>query len=71
MYGVFLFEHTQVNVLTLFYSHRRGHQLRNSLQWVRDVLLHRAYLDGTRYYDKPERCDIVSLSRICPLHLAE
>jgi hypothetical protein len=43
-----------VNVLTLFYTYGRGSELYRTLQWVHDVLLHRAYLDGTRYYSTPE-----------------
>ncbi|KAG2033750.1 Haloacid dehalogenase-like hydrolase-domain-containing protein [Suillus americanus] len=43
-----------VNVLTLFYSYGRGHQLDRTLHRILEVLLHRAYLDGTRYYATPE-----------------
>ncbi|KAI0704997.1 HAD-like domain-containing protein [Cerioporus squamosus] len=39
-----------VNVLHLFYTHGRGHQLPGALEWVRSVLQNRAYLQGTRYY---------------------
>ena len=39
-----------VNVLSLFYSYGRGHELEKTLRWVYDVLLHRAYTDGSRYY---------------------
>ncbi|KAI0029981.1 Haloacid dehalogenase-like hydrolase-domain-containing protein [Vararia minispora EC-137] len=39
-----------VNVLTLFYSQGRGADLVQTLDYVHDVLLHRAYQDGTRYY---------------------
>ncbi|EGO25300.1 hypothetical protein SERLADRAFT_448283 [Serpula lacrymans var. lacrymans S7.9] len=52
-----------VNSLTLFYSYGRGSQLRRTLHWVREVLLHRAYLDGTRYYATPE-CFLYFLSRL-------
>lgn len=38
------------NVLTCFYKHGRGEELSETLDWVYGVLLHRAYLDGTRYY---------------------
>ncbi|RMD42097.1 hypothetical protein DV735_g3039, partial [Chaetothyriales sp. CBS 134920] len=56
------FDHTRprvdpvvcVNVLRLFYKYGRGHELSATLQWVRDVLYHRAYLEGTRYYAPPE-----------------
>ena len=43
-----------VNVLTLFYSYGRGYQLDRTLHWVHEVLLHRAYLNDTRYYTTPE-----------------
>jgi hypothetical protein len=43
-----------LNVLTLFYSRGRGHELPNTLEWVLGVLEHRAYLDGTRYYETAE-----------------
>lgn len=43
-----------VNVLSLFYQQGRGHQLGRTLQWVHEVLLHRAYLDGTLYYESPD-----------------
>ncbi|KAG2138330.1 Haloacid dehalogenase-like hydrolase-domain-containing protein [Suillus clintonianus] len=52
-----------VNVLTLFYSYGRGHQLDRTLQWIREVLLHRAYLDGTRYYVTPE-CFLYFVGRL-------
>lgn len=43
-----------VNVLRAFYKHGRGHELQNTLRWVRDVLKSRAYIEGTRYYPTPE-----------------
>ena len=43
-----------LNVLTLFHSRGRGHELANTLEWVLGVLEHRAYLDGTRYYETAE-----------------
>jgi hypothetical protein len=43
-----------LNVLTLFYSRRRGHELANTLDWLLSLLEHRAYLDGTRSYETPE-----------------
>ncbi|KAG1813726.1 HAD-like domain-containing protein [Suillus variegatus] len=52
-----------VNALTLFYSYGRGHQLDRTLHWIREVLLHRAYLDGTRYYATPE-CFLYFLGRL-------
>ena len=39
-----------INILTFFYTYGRGIQLRKSFEWVYQVLLHRAYVDGTRYY---------------------
>jgi hypothetical protein len=43
-----------LNVLRLFYSRGRGHEVSPTLDWVLGVLEHRAYLDGTRYYETPE-----------------
>lgn len=65
------FDHTRprfdpvvcVNVLSLFYSHNRKQELRGTLIWVREVLLNRAYLDGTRYYASAE-CFLYFLSRL-------
>lgn len=39
-----------VNVLTLFYTYGRGKELSECLDWVRQVLISRAYVEGTRYY---------------------
>ncbi|KAJ8518255.1 hypothetical protein ONZ45_g4647 [Pleurotus djamor] len=52
-----------VNTLSLFYTYGRGHQLRTTLEWVHEVLLNRAYLEGTRYYDTPE-CFLYFISRL-------
>lgn len=52
-----------VNVLSLFYSHGRGSELRPTLEWVHGVLQHRAYLDGTRYYETAE-CFLYFVSRL-------
>lgn len=52
-----------VNILSLFYRHGRGHQLGRTLQWIREVLLHRAYLDGTYYYQDAE-CFLFYLGRL-------
>lgn len=57
-----------VNTLSLFYSHGRGSELHRTLQWVYEVLLNRAYLDGTRYYETPE-CFLFFLSRL--LHCSD
>lgn len=43
-----------VNILTLFYSNGRGHELDDTLDWVYSVLENRAYLEGTRYYEGAE-----------------
>ncbi|KAH7931185.1 HAD-like protein, partial [Leucogyrophana mollusca] len=56
------FDHTRpridpvvcVNALMLFYTFGRASELQQTLQWVHRLLLHRAYLDGTRYYTAPE-----------------
>ncbi|KAH8996493.1 hypothetical protein EDB86DRAFT_3077092 [Lactarius hatsudake] len=43
-----------LNILRLFYSRGRGHELSHTLDWVVGLLEHRAYLDGTRYYETAE-----------------
>ena len=43
-----------VNVLTLFHTHGRAQDLLPTQAWVLNVLKHRAYVDGTRYYASPE-----------------
>lgn len=43
-----------LNVLSLFYSHGRGHELSKTLDWLLGLLEHRAYLEGTRYYETAE-----------------
>lgn len=52
-----------VNALSLFYTYGRGHELKGTLQWVYEVLLNHAYLDGTRYYETPE-CFLFFLMRL-------
>ena len=52
-----------VNVLSLFYQHGRGHQLSRTLDWVYEVLLHRAYHGGSRYYMSPD-CFLFFMSRL-------
>lgn len=47
----------------MFYKYGRGHQLQRTLEWVHDVLLHRAYVDGTRYYDTGD-CFLFFVSRL-------
>ncbi|KAG7442272.1 uncharacterized protein BT62DRAFT_442952 [Guyanagaster necrorhizus] len=56
------FDHTRpridpvvcVNVLSLFYSYGRGNEMNQTLERVYQVLLHRAYLQGSRYYETAE-----------------
>ncbi|KAK8848563.1 HAD-like protein [Apiospora arundinis] len=45
-----------VNVVRLFYTYGRGMDpgLAATKQWIHDVLLHRAYENGTRYYHQPD-----------------
>ncbi|KAJ5189629.1 HAD-superfamily hydrolase subfamily IA variant 3 [Penicillium cf. griseofulvum] len=43
-----------LNVLTLFCMYGRGYQLPETMSWVNDILLNRAYLSGTRYYPTAE-----------------
>ncbi|KAK8062625.1 Haloacid dehalogenase-like hydrolase-domain-containing protein [Apiospora hydei] len=45
-----------VNVIRLFYTYGRGQDpgLAATKKWVQDVLLHRAYENGTRYYHQPD-----------------
>ncbi|KAH9083344.1 hypothetical protein EDB83DRAFT_2328731 [Lactarius deliciosus] len=38
-----------LNILWLFYSRGRGHELTRTLEWVLGVLKHRAYFEGMRY----------------------
>ena len=52
-----------VNVLTLFYANGRGHQLPHTFAWVRQVLIHRGYSDGTLYYNTPE-CFLFFMARL-------
>lgn len=46
------------NVLTCFYSFKRGHDrgLELTVQLIREQLLYRGYLQGTRYYPSPDCC---------------
>ena len=39
-----------MNVLGLFYTHGRGYELHETLDWVAKVLKNRAYTAGTYYY---------------------
>jgi hypothetical protein len=42
------------NALSLFYTFGRGEKLRETLDWVRQVLVNRAYMHGTAFYPMPE-----------------
>ena len=44
------------NVLACFYTFGRGHQLGQTLQLIHNVLLHRSYIGGTRYYPSEDGC---------------
>ncbi|KAG5648479.1 hypothetical protein DXG03_003090 [Asterophora parasitica] len=52
-----------VNVLSLFYTYSRGHELPRTLEWIQEVLRNRAYLEGTRYYETPE-CFLFFITRL-------
>ncbi|KAJ6617998.1 Haloacid dehalogenase-like hydrolase-domain-containing protein [Mycena sp. CBHHK59/15] len=52
-----------VNILTVFFFHGRGQELHKTRDWVYEVLLNRAYLDGTRYYLTGE-CFLFFLMRL-------
>ncbi|OQE25557.1 hypothetical protein PENSTE_c006G05661 [Penicillium steckii] len=43
-----------INVLHIFHKYSRGQDLSTSMNWVRQILYHRAYLAGTRYYPSPD-----------------
>ncbi|OOQ89910.1 HAD-like protein [Penicillium brasilianum] len=43
-----------LNVLTAFYKYGRGYELPRTLDWIQNILLNRAYIHGTRYYQSPE-----------------
>jgi hypothetical protein len=44
------------NVLACFYHYGRGHYFPRTLEYVRDVLLHRKYVQGSRYYPSVDCC---------------
>ncbi|KAJ8086651.1 hypothetical protein PM082_005474 [Marasmius tenuissimus] len=52
-----------VNVLTLFHSHGRGHEVTETFDWVEQVLKYRAFSEGTRYYE-PAEAFLYFLSRL-------
>lgn len=39
-----------LNTLTLFHRYGRGDQLKETFEWVKNILIRRAYLGGTYYY---------------------
>ena len=49
--------------MTLFYTYGRGNELHATLKRVYEVLLNRAYIEGTRYYESAE-CFLYSVSRL-------
>jgi hypothetical protein len=52
-----------VNTASLFYRCGREAEVQETLDFIYDVLLHKAYLHGTRYYSTPE-CFLYFLSRL-------
>ncbi|KAK9850940.1 HAD-like protein [Penicillium brevicompactum] len=43
-----------LNVLVAFYKYGRGFELARTMDWIQNILLNRAYIYGTRYYQSPE-----------------
>ncbi|KAJ6040799.1 HAD-like domain-containing protein [Penicillium canescens] len=43
-----------LNVLTLFYKYGRGHEIPFTMEWIYNILINRAYVQGTRYYPNGE-----------------
>ncbi|KAF3384733.1 hypothetical protein F1880_001717 [Penicillium rolfsii] len=43
-----------LNVLIAFHKHGRTYELAQTLDWMLNILTHRAYIDGTRYYSTAE-----------------
>ncbi|KAH8822863.1 HAD-like domain-containing protein [Flagelloscypha sp. PMI_526] len=52
-----------VNTASLFYRYGRESEVQGTLDFIYNVLLHRAYLHGTRYYTTPE-CFLFFMSRL-------
>ncbi|KAK7060596.1 hypothetical protein VNI00_001362 [Paramarasmius palmivorus] len=52
-----------VNVLTLFHENGRGEELKETFDWVENVLRYGAYEAGTRYYE-PAEAFLFFLSRL-------
>ena len=53
-----------VNDIQLFFRHGRGDQAQKSMNWITDVLIHQAYVDGTKRYVHPD-CFLYFLSCLC------
>ncbi|EMD32800.1 hypothetical protein CERSUDRAFT_161313 [Gelatoporia subvermispora B] len=45
---------TNVNVLTLFHTYDRGTEVQEPLEWIRSVLLHRAYIGEPQFWPSAE-----------------
>ncbi|KAJ5092857.1 HAD-like protein [Penicillium angulare] len=43
-----------LNVLTAFHKYGRGYELPRTMDWIQNILVNRAYIHGTRYYQSPE-----------------
>ncbi|OQE24450.1 hypothetical protein PENSTE_c007G06363 [Penicillium steckii] len=43
-----------LNVLVAFCKYGRGYELPQTIDWMQNILLNRAYIHGTRYYQSPE-----------------
>lgn len=43
-----------LNVLVAFYKYGRGFELARTMDWIQNILLNRAYIYRTRYYQSPE-----------------
>ncbi|RAH78364.1 HAD-like protein [Aspergillus japonicus CBS 114.51] len=43
-----------LNTLVAFGKYGRGNELPETLNWIEQILRHRAYIHGTRYYPSPE-----------------
>ncbi|KAH9833010.1 Haloacid dehalogenase-like hydrolase-domain-containing protein [Rhodofomes roseus] len=46
--------YVNINILVLFFRHRRGRELARALDWVIEVLDQRGYMNGSRYYTSPD-----------------
>ena len=51
-----------MNVLIAFYIYDRGYELPQTLDWIHSILIHRAYIDGTRYYFR--ECVLYFIARL-------